>query len=331
MRCSSLLAVVVLGALLASACDGGTTSCTPGSTQSCLCAGGSTAVQTCAGDGTWGACQGCPAGGDDGGVCGPGTCTGCCQGGACVGGTSSGACGASGGVCVSCGGGEMCAGGACVPVGASCPDPAGCPTGCCAGATCMPGNTPAACGGGGGSCLTCGGGETCAAGSCQAAGCSVRDLGSAIEDTCTGENICDCGGGIFCEGTGRCVPAFGRIYRIGVMQVSLPERGPDGMCWDVGCGAPDPFVSVTVDGTVVGTTTAGTDLFNVTWDPIAVFDANILAGSGVHLDVWDEDVTTHDGAFACARDPIAAADLRSRSLSCAGDLGSIIAVIAFIP
>ncbi|MCB9597536.1 MAG: hypothetical protein H6719_32760 [Sandaracinaceae bacterium] len=90
-------------------------------------------------------------------------------------------------------------------------------------------------------------------------------------------------------------------------------------------------MTVTVDSTAVGTTMAGTDLFDVTWDPIAVFEATILAGSGVRLDVFDEDLTTNDGAFACVHDPITAERLRSRDLSCSGALGSLSAVIVFVP
>lgn len=229
------------------------------------------------------------------------------------------------GMCSSCSGGGD--GGE-----ASCPDPAGCPTGCCAGAVCMPGDTVSACGSGGGSCSTCGDGESCSGGACETPRCSVRNTGSAIEDTCTGENICSCAGGdVFCEGTGTCVPAFGRIYRIGVSQVTLPERDPAGECWDVGCGAPDPYVTVSVDGSTIGATPAGADVFSVTWDPIQIFEATVLAGTDIRFDVWDEDATSDDGAFFCADEPITVERLRGRNLSCGGEIGSLTAVIVFVP
>lgn len=268
----------------------------------------------------------------DAGPCAPEVCPGCCQGGVCMGGDSTAACGARGRVCVGCGTGEMCAGGACVPEGVSCPDPAGCPTGCCVGATCMPGNTASACGASGGSCEACGGDETCSAGGCVPGGCSVRDTGSGFEDTCTDETICNCSGGTStCEGTGTCVAAFGRIYRIGIIRVLLPDRAPGGGCWDGGCGDPDPFVIVTIDGTEVGTTSNGSGVFDYTWDPVETFDARVLAGTDVLLEVWDEDVTIDDFAFRCSDDPITPTRLRSRALGCGDATSDLTAVILFAP
>ena len=216
----------------------------------------------------------------------------------------------------------------------TCPDPRACPSGCCSGSTCQPGTAVNMCGTGGAGCAACGVGESCSGGACfsTSTGCSVRNTGLDIEDTCAGEQICDCGASPFCEGTGTCVPAFGRIYRIGITRVQLPDRRPDGMCWDdPSCGAPDPYVLVSVGGSGVGMTTAGSDTFGVTWDPPAVFNASILAGTAVRLDVYDEDLTSDDGALACVFDPITAATLRSRSLSCSGALGELEAVIVYAP
>lgn len=356
---------VITFALLATcllACDPPDTGCTAGTTMACTCADGSPGVTTCNDRGEYGRCGGCPAPGVDAGPppvqdAGPGlpdagpppgtdagpevfVCpdprgcpSGCCNGTSCEAGTTDARCGTSGASCVTCPSDQSCAAGTCVPDTISCPDPAACPGGCCAGSVCQPGNTASNCGSGGTSCATCGAGEACSAGICEVPGCSVRNLGASIEDTCTGENICNCGSGVaFCEGTGTCVPAFGRIYRVGLTHLLLPARRPDGMCWDdPGCGAPDPYVVLRVDGAPVGMTPAGSDLYEGFWTPPAAFDATILAGGSLRLDVYDEDLTADDGAFACVQDPITAARLRSRDVGCTGALGTLEAVIVFVP
>ena len=118
-----------------------------------LCGTG-TCVPSCAGK-ACGASDGC------GDVCGPSPCGG--DGGGCVPSCSGKACGASdgcGGTCASgsCGSGQRCAGGVCVCDVTSC-------SGCCSGATCSPGTSPAACGLFGGACASCGTG-TCTGGTC---------------------------------------------------------------------------------------------------------------------------------------------------------------------
>lgn len=44
----------------------------------------------------------------------------------------------------------------------------------------------------------------------------------------------------------------------------------------------------------------------------------LIGGSTVNLDVWDEDITTHDPVMRCQRAPITVQDLRSRRFDCAG-------------
>lgn len=179
--------------------------------------------------------------------------------------------------------------------------------------------------------MTCGSSESCEAGVCESPGCSVRDTASGVEDTCTGENICQCPGSPFCEGTGTCVSAFGRIYRVGIAQAELPDRNPSGDCWDTGCGAPDPYVVLSVDGTVVDRTPTASDTFTPAWSPVFTRDVTIVAGSDLRLDVFDEDIADDDGAFACVFEPISAARLRSRDLSCDGALGELTSVVVFVP
>jgi hypothetical protein len=54
-------------------------------------------------------------------------------------------------------------------------------------------------------------------------------------------------------------------------------------------------------------------------------------GTEIRVDVYDEDLTADDGAFACVHAPVTAAQLRSRDLSCAGALGEIDIVVVYVP
>lgn len=183
---------------------------------------------------------------------------------------------------------------------------------------CMGGGGSRGGGGGGGG----GGGD----GGTGSSGCSVRDLGSSVEDTCTGEQVCLCPEGAFCEGTGSCTDATNRRYRIGVVAAAYTERDAAGECWDLGCGAPDPFVEIYLDGTLVGTTPTLNDTFNPSWDPIPTADVTVIGGSSVGLTAYDEDVSVNDTAFSCSTS-LTAAVLRSRDVSCSTSTGEIGAVI----
>lgn len=198
--------------------------------------------------------------------------------------------------------------------------------GCCVGGVCQAGTTNAACGAGGLACGSCGGGTACVGGLCQATGCSHSAVGL---DTCVGDDICICPGSppsAFCDDTGACSTAFGRRYQIFVASVMLPDRRPDGMCWDgPGCGAPDPFVEVLVNGILIGTSPAASNTFNATLN--YGVDANITAGSSIALNFYDQDIAAHDGAIGCVFDSVTAALLRNRNLGCSGMFGDVVAVI----
>jgi len=276
--------------------------CAPGTTNACLCPGNRVSSQTCLPDGTaWGACV-CSPLVDAGGGCGDGYCQA---------GESCGSCSIDCGSCT----GSYCGDGSC-DVGedcASCPSDCGpCPGPYCGDGSCDVDESCASCSSDCGACTT---------------GCSVLDAGSVFADDCGGNQICICPGSATCTSGGTCQAAFGRRYLIGVVGVSLPEFAPDGDYWDLGGNPPDPFVQVTVDGTVLGASPAGRDLYNVAWEPPFAVEATIVSGSSVQLDVYDQDVSVHDGAFVCRFAPITAATLRSRSVSCSGALGRLVAVI----
>ena len=99
--------------------------------------------------------------------CGPGSCAGCCQGTQCLSGGSDGACGLGGIPCQDC----AASGGTCESWSGQCTAPPSCGpgscSGCCDGATCMPGSSKSACGWGGAPCDSCSQPyETCSLGAC---------------------------------------------------------------------------------------------------------------------------------------------------------------------
>lgn len=303
---------MALMVVTATGCDTSARGCTPGETRGCTCTSGRSGAQLCDSAGAFGTCA-CEGTGDDAGTdaglaCTPSEVRVC----TCPDGNDGTQ------VCRSDGSGFT-----------SC---SGCSTACTPGSaracTCSDGNP------GTQTCLADGSGYTNCA-SCTPSGCSVRDRGTYFEDTCTGEQICVCPGGAtepLCEGTGSCSAAFGRRYNVALTRVQLPSRAPDGSCWDdPGCGAPDPYVQLTVDGVVVGTTPAAADLYEGFWDPPTVLEVTLLAGSGLRLDVFDEDIAEDDGAFACVHDPITSDRLRTRSLTCTGTLGDLNAFIFAAP
>ena len=212
-------------------CSGGSCKCITNGLCSGCCSGGtchSTSVSYCGLNGE--ACDNCndgnsctsdscnssgncsnPAitGSCPGGTCRNGDCcTGCWTGSSCVAGNSVTACGTAGNTCgtctapacqnPTCGGScgttnqpvnTACTGGKCTGTGSCC-------TGCLSGTTCQPGNTVAACGGGGNACQTCTSTNECLDPTCPSNACSTTPKPDGTS--------CDSGYGI-CSG-GACYP-----------------------------------------------------------------------------------------------------------------------------
>lgn len=149
----------------------------------------------------------------------------------------------------------------------------------------------------------CNGGEsvsTCAT-DCGTPACSTSP------DNCTGEMICV---------ASSCVAAFPRVYRVTNISVMVPTTNPvGGGAWDVGGGAPDMFIGEGSGG-ATKLSAVVQDQFSATFPGPIQF--NLIGGSTLRIDVWDEDVTTNDPVTACQRAPITAAALRSRTFNCAG-------------
>lgn len=151
-------------------------------------------------------CSGGPGGGQCIGTqptCGPQNCPGCCAGDTCLQGSDSGACGTNGQLCADCTSlNETCSGGgfdggfgggACVKEPPPVCNAATCPTGCCDGTLCLPGNLDSFCGKGGGVCTNCGASsKTCTAQACVAG-----------VPTCNAANCQGC-----CDQSNTCQPGF---------------------------------------------------------------------------------------------------------------------------
>jgi hypothetical protein len=133
--------------------------------------------------------------------CGPGNCPGCCAGGSCLQGNDPAACGTGGLLCADCTSlSETCnapeagfGGGSCAKEPPPVCNAKTCPTGCCDGAVCLPGNLDSFCGNAGGVCTNCGASnKTCKAQACVAG-----------PPTCNAKNCQGC-----CDINNVCQPGF---------------------------------------------------------------------------------------------------------------------------
>lgn len=187
----------------------------------------------------------------------PATCDGCLLDGVCRTGLTSGACGIGGEECVVCAQNEVCS------EDRECIQPSACnvmtcATGCCdSSGQCRPGDTMAACGGGGGFCAACSEASTCTNGRCQApcgpdtcAGCCDA---SGVCQQGAGDAACGGGGGscLDCAASnesctnGQCVPPVSQtcaqtcngccVGETCVTQTSMTQCGASGDAC-VACG-----------------------------------------------------------------------------------------------
>ncbi len=190
---------------------------------------------------------------------------------------------------------------------ASCPADCGaCPVSCGDGA-CTGGETCSTCATDCGQCPASCGNNTCETGE-TCANCAA-DCGQCVcvrgDGTCTGETVCI---------SGSCENAFGRLWKVTISSGTVPNTNPAGAAWDFGGGAPDLFVEVDIDGSVIGRTTTAQDTFAATWNE--TIDVNLIAGNKLTLWVWDEDVSSNDYAFGCQWDPVPVSLLQGGIISC---------------
>jgi hypothetical protein len=103
------------------------------------------------------------------------------------------------------------------------------------------------------------------------------------------------------DGIGVCVGADSIPYTVSVTGVSLCEADPAGVEWDAFAGAPDPYVVLSVNGTVVASSGTFSDTYNFLPDFEAV--VTLRTTDVVALFVYDEDATDDDfGGGFCLGD-----------------------------
>lgn len=183
-------------------------------------------------------------------VCNFTTCKGCCVGNTCFGGGDQTTCGMGGGNCQDCAANsppEACVGGQCVQQTVC--DPQTC-SGCCAGNSCLPGNSSTACGTQGQQCVSClAVGETCSPfGQCQTSpSCGPGNCFGCCEGNACLPGTIDPACGIGGQACQNCTP-FGATCQAGTCISSQcgPATCPFGCCqgntctggsFDTACGA----------------------------------------------------------------------------------------------
>jgi hypothetical protein len=165
--------------------------------------------------------------------------------------------------------------------------PASCSVDCstCGDGMCQPEESPATCSQ---DCQTVCGNGTCEVGEtisscaadCATASCTVGDPNS-----CTGETICI---------ANACENAFGRNYRITVVDGVFTEANANGSAWDIGGGLPDGKVTVRLNGAAHTTPSVDDTLmptFNFVTPPLLIPGGSRLEIVVVDADVKNEPLT----------------------------------------
>lgn len=116
-------------------------------------------------------------------------------------------------------------------------------------------------------------------------GCSTSGGGASGAGGCTFADECDALE--FCH-LEACQPVLGREFSIVLgTGTAVTDAG-----WDVGGGAPDPFVSVTMDGGRPCVSSTRSDTFTPTWSEVC--DVVLSEGGELVIEMDDEDVASAD-------------------------------------
>lgn len=141
--------------------------------------------------------------------------------------------------------------------------------------------------------------ELCNGGHCEAIGSEGEGEGEQLCDGCCFDAGTDCRASEVCrfsqaaidnDDPGACVGSDGIPYQLGLVDVRVCERMLDGSEWDVGAGAPDPFMMVEVNG-VVTSAAAVQDVFNA---GDFVLELELSSTDVVNLYLVDDDLTEND-------------------------------------
>lgn len=164
------------------------------------------------------------------------------------------------------------------------------------------------------SCINCVDARSCASienGDCAGA-CSDPNACDPMDpNSCDGETVCI---------DAACEAAFGRFYTILIDSVIMNETDDAGDAWDFPGGLPDPKVEISVNGTIVATTSWVNDTLNAAINESV--DVELVGGSSIELTVYDDDNAVSDWVLTCSFDPVTAMDLRYGDLSCVGPTGN---------
>ena len=132
---------------------------------------------------------------------------------------------------------------------------------------------------------------------------------------CSSADPTSCSGETICVGT-TCEPAFNRIYSFSQISVTVATNNPGGSAWDPFGGAPDPQVTVKLNGMQILQTSVASNTFAASYSESV--DQEIVGGSTLELDVQDSDVGGADDILDCTFDPLTADQLRQAIVQCIG-------------
>jgi hypothetical protein len=91
---------------------------------------------------------------------------------------------------------------------------------------------------------------------------------------------------------GSCTVADGLVYSMVVADIALCETDPNGEAWDPFSGAPDPYVAIVVNGTVVASSSVVDDRYN--FNPLLRADIVLRSTDIVDIIVYDVDSDSND-------------------------------------
>lgn len=190
------------------------------------------------------------------------SCDGCLDGDACLAGTSDDACGAAGLTCTVCSDTQQCQGGACVEVEVPGCGPETC-DGCCSGDTCLAGDSAAACGAAGATCLDCG-----ARGVCEQASCEIDPESR---------------------------------WDVVALDAEVPSVNADGNAWDPFGGLPDPFARMLdADDAELAKTGTRSNTPTPVWGQVIAADVRAGDLASFVFEVLDADTDADDTFGRCS-------------------------------
>lgn len=133
---------------------------------------------------------------------------------------------------------------------------------------------------------------------CQSGLLCVRapgDQDSTCSRRCVKSSDCPSGKGCFAVDTGS--RACARLFEPPIdslCRVKVEKAIINGGCWDLGCGAPDPYVTVKI-GSSTWKTTAKKDSFNPVWgETMNQSHSYVNLVNSMQVELGDEDLSEHD-------------------------------------